>query len=209
MSAKHLFPAAFIINCQFFAPCPRFFCPRFFSFLVIMKCINDELCEPFETLYVDVLDEYLGGVMKTIAERKGKIEDMNAESGRTSLQAYVPTRGLIGFEFELMNLTSGHGIHSHLFREYAPQAGTMQNRTTGTLVSTEAGEATSYALDTIQVRGKLFIAPGDQVYDGMLVGAPPVRTTSRSIPPAASSSRTSAVLATTRTPSSPRRFASA
>jgi GTP-binding protein len=141
--------------------------------MVIMKRIDDELCEPFETLYVDVPDEYLGGVMKSIAERKGKIEDMNAESGRTHLQACVPTRGLIGFEFELMNLTSGHGIHSHLFREYAPQAGTMQTRTTGTLVSTEAGEATSYALDTIQVRGKLFIAPGDQVYDGMLVGENP------------------------------------
>jgi GTP-binding protein len=141
--------------------------------MVIMKRIDDELCEPFETLYVDVPDEYLGGVMKSIAERKGKIEDMNAESGRTHLQAYVPTRGLIGFEFELMNLTSGHGIHSHLFREYAPQAGTMQTRTTGTLVSTEGGEATSYALDTIQVRGKLFIAPGDQVYDGMLVGENP------------------------------------
>jgi GTP-binding protein len=100
-------------------------------------------------------------------------EDKANSIFRTSLQAYVPTRGLIGFEFELMNLTSGHGIHSHLFREYAPQAGTMQTRTTGTLVSTEAGEATSYALDTIQIRGKLFIAPGDQIYDGMLVGENP------------------------------------
>ncbi|MFO1481798.1 MAG: translational GTPase TypA [Verrucomicrobiaceae bacterium] len=141
--------------------------------MVIMQRINDELCEPFETLYVDVPDDYLGGVMKAISERKGKIEDMSAHNGRTSLQALVPTRGLIGFEFELMNLTSGHGIHSHLFREYAPHAGPMQTRTTGTLVSTESGEATSYALDTIQVRGKLFIGAGEQVYDGMLVGENP------------------------------------
>ncbi|MBL9179288.1 MAG: translational GTPase TypA [Verrucomicrobiaceae bacterium] len=141
--------------------------------MVIMQRVNDELCEPFETLYVDVPDDYLGGVMKSISERKGKIEDMSAHNGRTSLQALVPTRGLIGFEFELMNLTSGHGIHSHLFREYAPHAGPMQTRSTGTLVSTEGGEATSYALDTIQVRGKLFIGAGEQVYDGMLVGENP------------------------------------
>jgi GTP-binding protein len=141
--------------------------------MVIMKRIDDVLSEPFETLYVDVPDEYLGGVMKTLSERKGKIEDMNAHGGRTSLQAYVPTRGLIGFEFELMNLSSGHGIHSHLFREYAPHAGPMQTRSTGTLVSTEGGEATSYALDTIQVRGKLFIGPGELVYDGMLIGENP------------------------------------
>ncbi len=141
--------------------------------MVITKRLNEELCEPYETLYVDVPDDYLGGVMKSISERKGKIEDMAAHNGRTSLTACVPTRGLIGFEFELMNLSSGHGIHSHLFREYAPHAGPMQTRSTGTLVSTESGEATSYALDTIQVRGKLFIGAGESVYDGMLVGENP------------------------------------
>ncbi|RBP47322.1 GTP-binding protein [Roseimicrobium gellanilyticum] len=141
--------------------------------MVITKRINDELCEPFETLYVDVPDDYLGGVMKSISERKGQIEDMSAHNGRTSITACAPTRGLIGFEFELMNLSSGHGIHSHLFREYAPHAGPMQTRSTGTLVSTESGEATSYALDTIQVRGKLFIGAGEPVYDGMLVGENP------------------------------------
>ncbi len=141
--------------------------------MVITKRIDDVICEPFETLYLDVPDDYLGGVMKSISERKGRIEDMNAHNGRTTVQAYIPTRGLIGFEFELMNLTSGHGIHSHLFREYAPHAGYMQTRSTGTLVSTEGGEATSYALDTIQVRGKLFVTAGDQVYDGMIIGENP------------------------------------
>ena len=141
--------------------------------MVITKKVNDVTCEPFETLYLDVPDDYLGPVMKTISERKGRIEDMSAHNGRTTVQAYIPTRGLIGFEFELMNLTSGHGIHSHLFREYAPHAGHMQTRSTGTLVSTEGGEATSYALDTIQVRGKLFVTAGDQVYDGMIIGENP------------------------------------
>ena len=141
--------------------------------MVITKRINDVTCEPFETLYLDVPDDYLGPVMKSIAERKGRIEDMNAHNGRSTVQAYIPTRGLIGFEFELMNLTSGHGIHSHLFREYATHAGHMQTRNTGTLVSTEGGEATSYALDTIQVRGKLFVTAGDLVYDGMIIGENP------------------------------------
>jgi GTP-binding protein len=141
--------------------------------MVITKRINDVTCEPYETLYLDVPDDYLGPVMKSISERKGRIEDMAAHNGRTTVQAYIPTRGLIGFEFELMNLTSGHGIHSHLFREYAPHAGHMQTRNTGTLVSTEGGEATSYSLDTIQVRGKLFVTAGDLVYDGMIIGENP------------------------------------
>jgi GTP-binding protein len=141
--------------------------------MVIMKRINGDLCEPFETLYVEVPEEFVGGVMKSIAERKGRIEDMKTHTHGSTLVAIVPTRGLIGFEFELMNISSGHGIHSHLFKEYAPHAGPMTTRNTGTLVSTESGEATSYALDTIQVRGKLFIAPGDQIYDGMIIGENP------------------------------------
>jgi GTP-binding protein len=141
--------------------------------MVILKRINDELCEPYETLYVDVPADYLGGVMKTLAERKARIDDMRTNTHGATIVAYVPTRGLIGFEFDLMNLTSGHGIHSHLFKEYAPHAGPMQTRSTGTLVSTESGEATSYALDAIQVRGKLFIGAAEQVYDGMIIGENP------------------------------------
>ncbi len=141
--------------------------------MVITKRINGDLCEPFETLYVEVPEEFVGGVMKSLSERKGRIEDMHTHPHGSTLVATVPTRGLIGFEFELMNISSGHGIHSHLFKEYAPHAGPMTTRGTGTLVSTESGEATSYALDTIQVRGKLFIAPGDQIYDGMIIGENP------------------------------------
>jgi GTP-binding protein len=141
--------------------------------MVITKRVDGVLCEPYETLYVEVPEDYVGGVMKTLSERKGRIEDMKTHAHGSTLVATVPTRGLIGFEFELMNLSSGHGIHSHLFKEYAPHAGPMQTRSTGTLISTESGEATSYALETIQVRGKLFVAPGDQIYDGMIIGENP------------------------------------
>jgi GTP-binding protein len=131
------------------------------------------LMEPYETLWVETPQEYIGGIMNRIVARKGRIEEIKPHNNTSTLAAYIPTRGLIGFEFELMNITSGHGIFSHLFKEYAPHCGPMSTRTTGTLVSTEPGEATSYALDTIRDRGKLFIAPGDIVYDGMLVGENP------------------------------------
>jgi GTP-binding protein len=129
--------------------------------------------EPYETMWVESPEEYIGGIMKRISARKGRIEEIKPHAHSTTIVCTIPTRGIIGFEFELMNLTSGHGIFSHLFKEYAPHCGPMSTRTTGTLVSTEAGEATSYALDSIQVRGKLFITAGDQVYDGMIVGENP------------------------------------
>lgn len=134
---------------------------------------DGSILEPFETLWVETPPEYIGGIMNRLIARKGKIEEIKPHAHTTTIVATIPTRGVIGFEFELMNLTSGHGIFSHLFKEYAPHCGGMSTRTTGTLVSTENGEATSYALDTIQVRGKLFISPGDQVYDGMIIGENP------------------------------------
>ena len=94
-------------------------------------------------------------------------------NGRTTIQATIPTRGLIGFEFELVNLTSGHGIFSHLFKEYAPYAGEITTRQTSTLISMENGIARPYALQAMEERGTLFIAPGDEVYEGMIVGENP------------------------------------
>ena len=85
----------------------------------------------------------------------------------------MPTRGLIGFETELVNLTSGHGIMSHLFKEYGPHAGEIVTRHTGTLVSMDTGAATAYSLTPLQDRGTLFVAPGDQIYTGMLIGENP------------------------------------
>jgi GTP-binding protein len=135
---------------------------------------HGKLLEPFETLYVEVPGEYTQGVLKAFVNRKATMEDMDTEaSGRTLIRASIPTRGLIGFETELVNLTSGHGIMSHLFKEYAPHAGEIVTRTTGTLVSMDNGTATTYSLQTLEDRGVLFVGPGDAIYNGMLVGENP------------------------------------
>lgn len=134
-----------------------------------------KLMEPFETLYVEVPQQHVNGVMKLLLNRKGILEHMETrdESDRTLLQAYIPTRGIIGFEFELVNLTSGEGIFSHLFREYAPLAGEIVTRQTGTLVSMETGVSTPYALSAIESRGKLFVGAAEDIYEGMIVGENP------------------------------------
>jgi len=132
------------------------------------------LLEPFETMYVEVPGEYSQAILKTLINRKGTMENMDTEpSGRTFIQAVIPTRGLIGFETEIVNLTSGHGIMSHLFKEYGPHAGEIVTRTTGTLVSMDSGAATTYSLQALEARGVLFVGPGDAVYGGMLVGENP------------------------------------
>jgi len=140
---------------------------------VIKREIDGKMHEPFETLYLEVPDEAVGGCMQSLANRKGKVEAMNAKNGRTYMEVDIPTRGLIGFEFELLNLTSGEGIMSHLFKEYRPDSGDIRTRHTGTLVSMEKGEAMTYSLLNIETRGKLFVGPGEQVYEGMIVGENP------------------------------------
>ena len=140
---------------------------------VIKKIIEGRSHEPFEMLYLEVPDDAVGGCMQALANRKGQVDSMSAARGRTSLEATIPTRGLIGFEFELLNLTSGEGIMSHLFKEYRPDSGDIRTRRTGTLVSMEKGESMTYALRNIETRGKLFIGAGDEVYAGMVVGENP------------------------------------
>ena len=140
---------------------------------VIKKQIEGKWHEPFETVYLEVPDDAVGGCMQSLANRKGLVENMSSKNDRTSLEATIPTRGLIGFEFELLNLTSGEGIMSHLFKEYRPDSGDIRTRRTGTLVSLEKGECMTYSLNNIETRGKLFIGPGDQVYPGMVVGENP------------------------------------
>lgn len=140
---------------------------------VIKKRIDDRLYEPFETLYLEVPDDCVGSCMQSLSNRKGQLESMNARNGRTFMEMTIPTRGLIGFEFELLTLTNGEGILSHLFKEYRPDSGDIRTRHTGTLVSIEKGEAMTYALTNVETRGKLFVGPGDQVYPGMIVGENP------------------------------------
>lgn len=140
---------------------------------VIKKEIDGKWNEPFETLYLEVPDEAVGGCMQSLANRKGTTEAMSTKNGRTTMEVTIPTRGLIGFEFELLNLTSGEGIMSHLFKEYRPDSGDIRTRHTGTLVSMEKGEAMTYSLTNIETRGKLFVGPGENVYEGMIVGENP------------------------------------
>jgi len=128
------------------------------------------LLEPMETLYVDIPHDNVGDIMQSLAGRKAEIISMEHQTHSVTINSVIPTRGLIGFETDLVNVTKGHGIMSHLFKEYAPHKGDIPSRANGVLVSMEGGISTSYSLDTIQERGRLFIAPGEEIYEGMIIG---------------------------------------
>jgi GTP-binding protein len=128
------------------------------------------LLEPIENLYVDIPDQNLGDVMQALANRKGEVTHTTHHGTRVAVEALIPTRGLIGFETELVNLTRGEGVISHLFKEYAAWKGDITGRNRGVMVSMEAGVSTGYALNNIQERGRLFIAPQENIYAGMIVG---------------------------------------
>jgi GTP-binding protein len=138
--------------------------------VIFHRAENGDLLEPIENLYVEVPGDNLGDVMQSIAGRKGEVIAMDHHANRVSVEAVIPTRGLIGFETDLVNLTRGEGIMSHLFREYAPFKGEIEGRNRGVLVSMEPGVSTAYALNNIQARGKLFIGPQEEIYAGMIVG---------------------------------------
>src|SRR5205807_6413794 len=112
----------------------------------------------------------LGCIWESIAKRQCEIFRMEPRTSRVSIEAIIPTRGLIGFETDLVNLTRGEGLMSHLFREYAPFKGEIGGRGRGVMVSMENGVSTAYALNNIQARGRLFIGPQEDVYEGMIVG---------------------------------------
>ena len=138
---------------------------------VIIKEINGEKCEPYEDLTVDVPNEFVGNIMTTIGERSGELVNMDARETVTVLQYVIPSRGLLGYMTDFMTLTKGYGIISHTYREYRPIAGnTIGERVIGVLVSVEAGQATPYAIEHTEERGTMFIAPGTEVYEGMIVG---------------------------------------
>jgi GTP-binding protein len=134
---------------------------------------NGERLEPYETVWIEVPDECVGAIMQNLANRKGRLTNMEKLAHSTMLEAAITTRGLIGLEIDVVNATSGRGVTSHLFKEYGPFAGELLTRITGTLIATEAGETTGYALVMCQERGKLFVNPGEQVYEGMIVGENP------------------------------------
>ena len=126
--------------------------------------------EPMEKRDVGEPGENLGGIMENLSHRKAQITSMNHVGGTVSVEALVPMRGLIGFETDLVNSTKGMGVMSHLFHEYGADRGEIAARKNGSLVSMDAGEATPYALNMVQERGRLMIEPGEAVYAGMIVG---------------------------------------
>jgi GTP-binding protein len=138
--------------------------------VIFKKDEAGNILEPIETLYVETPADKLGDILQGIANRKGEIINMNHHTTTVSVEAIIPTRGLIGFETDLVNLTRGEGIMSHLFKEYGPKRGEITTRQNGVLVSMESGEATGFAINNIQERGKLFISPGEAIYAGMVVG---------------------------------------
>ena len=140
---------------------------------VIEKIVDGKRHEPYETVWIEVPDECVGAVMQNLANRKGQLTNMEKHPHSTMIEATITTRGLIGMEIDVVNITSGRGVMSHLFKEYGPYAGEVLTRVTGTLMATEAGETTAYALVMVQERGKLFVGPGELVYEGMIVGENP------------------------------------
>ncbi len=139
---------------------------------VVFKEIDGVRCEPFELLTVDVEDAHQGGVMEELGRRKGEMLDMQSDGrGRTRLEYRIPARGLIGFQSEFMTLTRGTGLMSHIFDEYAPaREGGVAERRNGVLISQDDGDAVAYALWKLQERGRMFVSPGDALYEGMIIG---------------------------------------
>ena len=139
---------------------------------VIYREIDGTMCEPFEEVQIDTPDEYTGAVIDSLSKRKGEMKNMEpGENGQTRLIFLAPSRGLIGYSTEFMTQTRGYGIMSHTFEKYAPVIKNWNpGRQKGTLVSMNAGKATTYAMMGIESRGQLLIDPGTEVYEGMIVG---------------------------------------
>ena len=139
---------------------------------VITREVNGQREEPYENLTVDVADDYQGAVMQRLGERGGELTDMLPDGrGRVRLDYIIPARGLIGFRTEFLTATSGTGLMYHVFDHYGPvKSGDYGQRTNGVLIAMATGKALGYALFNLQERGKLLIGPGEEVYEGMVIG---------------------------------------
>jgi GTP-binding protein len=139
---------------------------------VILKEINGEKHEPYEMLTIDVEDTHQGAIMEKLGVRKGDLVNMEPDGkGRVRLEYMIPARGLIGFQTEFMTTTSGTGILNHVFDHYGPmKKGEVSGRLNGVLISNEMGKSVGYALFGLQERGRLLVGPGEDLYEGMIVG---------------------------------------
>ncbi|WP_005222133.1 translational GTPase TypA [Marichromatium purpuratum] len=139
---------------------------------VIFREIDGEICEPYEQLTVDVDEECQGAIMQALGERRAELKDMVPDGkGRVRLDYEIPSRGLIGFQTEFMSLTSGTGLKYHVFERYRPATtGGIAERRNGALISNATGKALGYALFNLQERGRMLVSPGDEIYEGQVVG---------------------------------------
>ena len=138
---------------------------------VITKMIDDVLCEPYEDLQVECPDESIGGVIEALGERGAIMENMISNNGQTRVNYVIPSRGLIGFSTDFMTLTKGYGLINHTFKEYRQRENVnVGERKNGVLVAANAGKSTAYGIGQVEDRGIMFIEPGVEVYEGMIVG---------------------------------------
>ncbi len=138
---------------------------------VIIKEIDGVKCEPFEDVQIDVPEEYVGSVIEALGNREGIMENMTTQENQVRLTYTMPSRGLIGFSTEFMTMTKGYGMINHTYKEYRKMVGnSVGERKLGVLVSMENGQSTAYAIGGLEDRGVMFIEPGTEVYEGMIVG---------------------------------------
>jgi GTP-binding protein len=138
---------------------------------VVLKEIDGVKCEPFEFLTVDCEEANQGAVMQALGERRGDLQDMQPDGkGRVRLEYRIPARGLIGFQGDFLTMTRGTGVMSHVFDDYGPLKADIAERRNGVLISAEQGDAVAYALWKLQERGRMFVSPGEALYEGMIIG---------------------------------------
>jgi GTP-binding protein len=138
---------------------------------VVFREIDGEKSEPYEMLTVDVEEGHQGAVMEELGRRRGDLQDMQPDGkGRVRLEYRIPARSLIGFQGDFMTMTRGTGLISHVFDDYGPVKPDMPGRHNGVLISQDDGEAVAYALWKLEDRGRMFVAPGDKLYEGMVIG---------------------------------------
>jgi GTP-binding protein len=138
---------------------------------VLKKVVDGVVLEPFEALTVDIEDTHQGAVMEALGSRRAELTNMTLDAqGRARLEYRVPARGLLGFQGEFMTLTRGNGLMSHVFDGFAAVKGEVPDRHNGVLISNEDGDTVAYALFALQERGRMFVNPGEQVYEGMIIG---------------------------------------
>ncbi|MBQ0097420.1 MAG: translational GTPase TypA [Oscillospiraceae bacterium] len=141
---------------------------------VITKTIDGVVCEPIEYLMIEVPEEYVGAVMEKLGSRKAELVNMGTrDSGITHIEYRIPSRGIMGYRPEFLTDTNGNGIMSHVFDSYEPYKGDIVTRHQGSLIAFETGQTVTYGLFAAQERGRLFVGPGVDVYEGMIVGACP------------------------------------